>query len=369
MRATVEHISLPADRRAVAISDIHGNLDYLRGLLDKISFSPADILLLLGDLVEKGPKNLETLQYIIRLCKTHTVHVLRGNCDGLLLGGIPNDWLFRYRTHWHGNLLMNEFSRLLDCPIRTPDDVGVLRERVKREFPEEVGFLMGLPVILVSERYIFVHGGIPGEESLEKPEGLDAFSCMKNDGFLRQGYAFRRRWCVVGHWPVTLYREHWPCANPLVTPERKIVSIDGGCVIKRDGQLNALFLPPEPDGAFSWTAYDALPAAQALDAQAASPDPVFLPFGSAVRVLERGEEFSTCLHLPTGRRLDVLTQDVWETERGAVCEDSTDYELPVRPGDVLSIVQKTSRGWLVKKDGSTGWYRGALRRRDEPCAG
>jgi len=40
----------------------------------------------------------------------------------------------------------------------------------------------------------------------------------------------------------------------------------------------------------------------------------------------------------------------------------------VKPGDTLSVIQNTSRGWLVKKDGVTGWYGGALTWRDTPCA-
>jgi protein phosphatase len=285
------------------------------------------------------------------------------------LGDTPDDWLFRFRTHWGGQLLINEFARLLDHPLRDPDDVGALRERVRREFPQETDFLLGLPVILDSEHYIFVHGGIPGEDSLRRPEELSDWACMKNDDFVSQGYHFRERWCVVGHWPATLYRRDYPCAAPFVSRGQQIVSIDGGCVIKRDGQLNALRLPavPTADG-FTWTSWDALPTAVARDAQAPSPHPVYIRFGdNALEVLQRGEEFSTCLHLSTGQTLDILTRDLWETPEGVFCADSTDYLLPVQPGDLLSVIQSTSRGWLVKKDGVTGWYRGALTWREPPC--
>ena len=44
----------------------------------------------------------------------------------------------------------------------------------------------------------------------------------------------------------------------------------------------------------------------------------------------------------------------------ARCEDSTDDRLPVEPGDALSIVRATSRGYLAKKAGVTGWYTGRL---------
>ncbi len=370
MRATIQHIELPAHRRAFAVSDVHGNLDYLKGLLDQISFSKDDILILLGDFLEKGPESLKTLRYLMDLCQTHTVHVLRGNCDRLLFDEAPNDWLFHLRTHWHGNLIMNEFARRLNYRITAPDDVDGLRELVKKEFPAEYAFLMGLPVILESEHYIFVHGGIPGEDSLRRPEELEDWACMKNDDFLHQGYSFRGKWCIVGHWPATLYREHWPCANPLVSAGQQIVSIDGGCVIKRDGQLNALLLPPVPRAdRFTWTAYDALPTATAADFQAPCEDSVYIRYGdNALRILERGEEFCTCLHLSTGRTLEILTRDIWESRRGVFCEDSTNYLLPVQPGDTLSVIQETSRGWLVKKDGVTGWYTGALIGRDKPCA-
>lgn len=370
MRVTVKQIELPAHRRVFAVSDVHGNLDYLKGLLDKIAFSADDILILLGDLIEKGPENLETLRYIMNLCKSHTVHVLRGNCDRLLFDDLPDEWLFRYRTSWQGRQLMNEFSQLLNIPLRTPEDVGLLRRRARREFPEEYEFLTNLPIVLESEHYIFVHGGIPGEDSLQDPDALDAWACMKNDDFLHQGHSFQKKWCIVGHWPATLYREYWPCANPLVSPDQQIVSIDGGCIIKRDGQLNALHIPPVPAAdRFAWTAYDALPTAAAMDPQLPSDGSINIRFGdNELEILERGSEFCTCLHRSSGRTIDILTRDTWETDHGVFCEDSTDYKLPVQPGDILSIIQETSRGWLVKKDGVTGWYTGRLTGRDTPCA-
>ena len=371
MHVTVRQIDLPAHKRVFAVSDVHGNLDYLKGLLSKISFSADDILILLGDLIEKGPRSLETLQYIMQLCKTFTVYVLRGNCDLLLFDdNIPDEWLFRYRHSWGGNMILNELSARLNIPICSPEDISTLREAAKQAFPEEVSFLMNLPVILESNHYIFVHGGIPGEDSLKDPDRLNPWDCMKNDDFVNQGHLFHNKWCVVGHWPATLYRENWPCANPHISSEQQIVSIDGGCVIKRDGQLNALLMPAVPAADnFSWISYDGLPTAIAAEAQAPSEDSVNIRYGdNRLEVLERGTEFSICRHESTGRTLPILTRDLWETEHGIFCEDSTDYLLPIQPGDTLSIIEKTSRGWLVKKNGVTGWYNGALREEGGPCA-
>ena len=52
--ATVIRPHIEPGRRVLAVSDIHGNLPFLRGVLDKAGFSPADVLVLLGDLFEKG---------------------------------------------------------------------------------------------------------------------------------------------------------------------------------------------------------------------------------------------------------------------------------------------------------------------------
>ena len=57
----IEKLTLPPDRRIIVISDVHGNLAYLRGLLAKVNFSTEDVLIIVGDLLEKGPHSLKTL--------------------------------------------------------------------------------------------------------------------------------------------------------------------------------------------------------------------------------------------------------------------------------------------------------------------
>lgn len=358
-RAVVIHPNFPPGRRIVAVSDIHGNLPFFRALLDKIALTPEDILVLVGDLLEKGQESLTLLRYVMDLCRTHTVYPLCGNCDGLVYRFFRGDELdgrfFSFYLPQHPESTLRQLAR--EGGFDQTEDLPRLRADLRAAYPEEHLFLSRMPTILETEHLVFVHGGVP---SLEHMDQLERWRCMKNDDFLGQGHSFDK-WVIVGHWPVTLYHPDIQSAAPILLPGRRIASIDGGCVLKLDGQLNALILPQEDSQDFTWTAWDGLPTATALDGQDPSADPLNIRWGrSAVEVLEKGGELSLCRHLETGRTLYILNQYLRTGPKGVWCEDSTDYRLPVSPGDELTLVARTKTGFLCKKDGVTGWYYGRL---------
>ena len=358
-RAIVIHPTFPAGRRIIAVSDIHGNLPFFRALMDKISLTPQDILVLVGDILEKGLESLALLRHVMALCRTHTVYPLCGNCDGLVYRFFRGDELdgrfFSFYLPQHPESTLRQLAR--EGGFDQTEDLPRLRADLRAAYPEEHLFLSRMPTVLETEHLVFVHGGVP---SLEHMDRLDRWGCMKNDDFLGQGHSFDK-WVIVGHWPVTLYHPDIQSAAPILLPGRRIASIDGGCVLKKDGQLNALILPEEGSQNFTWTAWDGLPTATALDGQQPSTDPLNIRWGrSAVEVLEEGEELSLCRHLETGRTLYILNRYLRMGPDGLWCEDSTDYRLPVAPGDKLTLVARTKTGFLCKKDGVTGWYYGRL---------
>lgn len=346
-------------RRIIAVSDIHGNLPFFLALMEKVRLTPDDILILLGDLLEKGQDSLPLLRHLMALSRTHTVYPVCGNCDGLVLrffesGELDSRFFASYLPR-HPESAIRQLAR--ERGFEQWTDLPRLRRDLRAAFPEEWAWLKAMPTVLETEHLVFVHGGVP---SLEGMEELDRWGCMKNDDFLGQGHAFDK-WVIVGHWPVTLYDPQIPSSAPLFCRERKIISIDGACVLKVDGQLNALMLPSEDSEAFTWTAWDGLPTARALNPQQASEDSVNIRWGrSALELLEEGEELSLCRHLETGRELYILNDYLRRGPGGLECEDSTDYRLPVASGEVLTVVRKTRRGFLCKKEGVTGWYYGRL---------
>ena len=67
MQARIERRTLPDTGRVIAISDVHGNLEYLQGLLKKLDLRDEDTLVFCGDIMEKGPQSLDTLHFLMDL--------------------------------------------------------------------------------------------------------------------------------------------------------------------------------------------------------------------------------------------------------------------------------------------------------------
>lgn len=359
--AVVRPLELPPGRRVLVVSDIHGALPLLKGALAKAGFCRDDILIVLGDMMERSQTSLDVLHYVMDLSRTHTVHTVLGNCDNVTLAffdredRLPDEFYAGWLPRHGARCPLVKMARMAGVRLEGPADYPAARAALERAFAPELAFLRSLPHILLNDDYLFVHGGVPREDALTS---LSAFDCMKNDNFLEQGHAFRR-WVIVGHWPVTLYNDKVPSAAPIVLHDRHIVSIDGGATLKWDGQVNVLILPQRPDGSFTWVSEDGFPTVTALEAQAPSPDPINIRFGhSELEVLEEGPELCLCRHVETARVLRVLTEYLYHKDGRTFCEDSTDYLLPVSPGDTLSVVRETSYGLLAKKDGVTGWYAG-----------
>lgn len=360
-KAVVRREALPAGRRIVAVSDIHGNLAWFKGLLDAVAFSANDILVLVGDLMEKGPDSLGVLRCAMELARTHTVYALAGNCDTIALNlAEDNLWSVQGLLDYlkvHGESVLHQMAAEAGFSISGERDLARLARALHGPFAGELAFLRDMPTILETPSYVFVHGGVP---SYERMEELDAWSCMKNDDFLGQGRSFPK-FCIVGHWPVPLYHKDVSCCESIIDRERKIASIDGGCCVVPGGQLNALVIPEAGSEDFQSCHYDDYPVGTALDPQAPSPDPVTIHWHDrGVEVLRAGREFSLCRHLSSGRTVRVLNKYLFHHPDGTWCEDSTDYRLRVEPGEQLSIVERTGRAYLVKKDGVVGWYAGRL---------
>ena len=350
-----------ASRRIIVVSDIHGNLPYLKALLKKVGFSQNDELIIDGDFLEKGEYSLETLRFLMRLSERGNVHAVCGNCDSWsdAVDGEIKYWTMHIVDYMLSKQCGLIWDMLREQGITVTKDtdfiplIPMLREKYKPEFD----FIRRLPHIIETGHCIFVHGGVRPDVPMEKQMGGE---CMKFDNFRSYGYKFDK-WVVVGHWPVVLYNEDFVCANPIIDREHRVISIDGGCVLKDDGQLNAFIIPFDGSEDFSFEAYDPFPVKTVKTPQKRSERSYYIRWGdNVVQVLRRGVEFSLCRHVRTGYEMEILTKYLYSDEEFCKCNDSTDLELGLKPGDRVSVVEETSRGYLVKHNGTSGWYWGEL---------
>ena len=81
METTIQRVSIPDNHRILMISDIHGHADGLRALLKQVNYQPGDVLILVGDYLEKGPQSLETLREVMALCRAPNTYALMGNVE------------------------------------------------------------------------------------------------------------------------------------------------------------------------------------------------------------------------------------------------------------------------------------------------
>lgn len=78
-------------QRIIFIGDIHGHLDEFLNLLDKLQFSKEnDRLILLGDLVDRGPKSAEVVTKAMEM----GIECIRGNHDQRYLD-------IEAKVNWH----------------------------------------------------------------------------------------------------------------------------------------------------------------------------------------------------------------------------------------------------------------------------
>ena len=341
-------------RRTIVLSDVHGHATLLRRMLEELDFSDRDLLIVLGDLILRGRENAAVLRLAMALAERPNVLILGGNCDNVFesVARMPPEERLRV-------LRGNGFCAELLAPLAPPEDASgdELLALLLSRYAAERAFLAARPDILATPQAVFVHGGLPGGDLADAP-GWDPEACRKNDDYLSHAPTLDRP-VVVGHWPCALYAGDFPDATPHWDGKKRVLFIDGGLGVKPDGQLNAVVIPEGDFERREYRAVDALPVLRARTAQAPSESSFFLRYGDdRVERLKERDGMTLVRHLRTGRSLWVLNARLWSDERGHRCADSTDYLLPVQPGDELRLVADAARGKLVKKNGVTGWYLG-----------
>lgn len=83
--------------RLIVVGDIHGCDVALRTLLDRWQLQPADHLVVLGDVIDRGPQSRQVLNLLVEVEDSCQLTFVLGNHEEMLLdvlaGGRPETWL------------------------------------------------------------------------------------------------------------------------------------------------------------------------------------------------------------------------------------------------------------------------------------
>ena len=124
-RPIIIHPRFSPGQRVIAVSDIHGNLPFFRALMEKIHLTSQDVLVLVGDMIEKGADRLALLRYLMDFSATPAFYPLCGNCDGLVLRFFETAALDGAAVTTEGLLLWTE--ELVDFADDSSYDTHALR--------------------------------------------------------------------------------------------------------------------------------------------------------------------------------------------------------------------------------------------------
>lgn len=346
-------------RRKIIISDIHAHKTLLERLLRKCEYDARkDHLLILGDMVEKGEESLATLRMIMELSEQGSVDVVMGNCEAItlqIMNGHDLKGLCHYLHHapWRRRMLLWEMADACGVSIREDGDNTEAFAQIRRHFAKEFAFLSALPHVLDSDRYVLVHAGL---ESDHAPYAQDAYTIMKNDYFGEKDVRFEKL-VICGHTPVINYHETAPSAMPYLDDDRNLFLIDGGCGVRKDGQLNALICD---DDSFRSVYVDDLPQGLVID-------DVFdwteeYPYSITERNREvvkrrRVKDGWDCYHVNFRREIWVPDDFLYEEGDKCLVKDYSDYHLQPIIGDTLSLISEYKDELYVKYRGRYGWVK------------
>jgi serine/threonine protein phosphatase 1 len=204
-----------------AIGDIHGNLDLLQRLLEKIQPDLArDQLVFMGDYIDRGPNPKGVVDYVLglkRLANPQQVIFLKGNHEAMFLNFLQgrdlevflfNGGISTLRDYWG-----EDWDRLKHLALP----------------PEHRKFFEELRLYYETPDYLFVHGGLkPGVPPAEQDE--EDLLWIRGD-FIASMEDFGKK-VIFGHTPFQ---------EPLVMPNK--IGIDTGAAY--GNRLTCLKLPQE----------------------------------------------------------------------------------------------------------------------------
>lgn len=203
-------------------------------LLDKVKYDKhKDRLVVLGDLVDRGPDSLQVVNYLMRMAASYNVSVVGGNHDDMFTYWLksPHEIPEYLSPNVGGLATLKSFYGKSNMR-----DLEKVRQTLLANQREEIAFLKHLPDYIEGEFFNFVHAGM--NPDLQDWRKSDPYYFRRDRKiFLNRSHDCKETF-VFGH--TNTRRLHGDPDNHGIWVGNRKIGIDGGCAT--GGQLNALIM-------------------------------------------------------------------------------------------------------------------------------
>lgn len=137
--------------RTIAIGDVHGCLRALNAVLEAIEPRPEDLIVTLGDYIDRGPDSRGVVERILKLRGECRLVTLIGNHEVMLLESVDSLPAFENWQRFGGRQMLQSYGgHMEDIP------------------PEHWDFYRGLDLFLVTDKHFFIHANYDADLPLDK---------------------------------------------------------------------------------------------------------------------------------------------------------------------------------------------------------
>lgn len=165
----IEKINEDDYERIFLTSDIHGHYSMFEELLDKIKLTKKDLLIILGDSCDRGPKTYELYKKYYDLEKEgYNIKHLRGNHEDMLIKAMESG----DNDHWYrngGEKTQKSFYNNSESKDTLTFEEWLEREGIK-SIKWFVDWLDRIPIMISGKKNLFVHAAFDTTKSEDEQE-------------------------------------------------------------------------------------------------------------------------------------------------------------------------------------------------------
>ncbi len=149
--------------RTIAIGDVHGCSAALAALVAALEPTADDMLIALGDYIDRGPDSRGVLEQLLALGQRCRLVSLMGNHEEMLLAALYNREMQRCWLSCGGVGMLASYGYTLDAPPWRPWHEAIPREHW--------AFLAGCPNYHETDTHIFLHAGYDPNQPMSQQSG------------------------------------------------------------------------------------------------------------------------------------------------------------------------------------------------------